>query len=148
MYCSKVTIKYRVLICPCCYAQGRPRHTEPRRRPTEGDFLFGHTSDWVRLTVPLHRNSNNVRFHNYLIYIHTYNIQLQSYIRIHVQSQSKFRVVSALGRSAGSFRRGSFRPILGVGRFGLGRWVVSALGRFGPESFRPNFNMVGYISMG
>ena len=25
-----------------------------------------------------------------------------------------------------SFRPGSFQPILGVGRFGLGRWVVSA----------------------
>ena len=51
---------------------------------------------------------------------------------------------------------GSFRPWvvsaesfrLGVGRFGLGRWVISALGRFGPESFRPNFNLVGYISIG
>ena len=32
---------------------------------------------------------------------------------------------------SGSFRPGSFRPNLGVGRFGLGRWVVSALGRFG-----------------
>ena len=25
-----------------------------------------------------------------------------------------------------SFRPGSFRPISGVGRFGLGRWIVSA----------------------
>ena len=48
----------------------------------------------------------------------------------------------------GRFGPGSFRPILGVGRFGLGRWVISVLGRFVPESFRPNFNMVGYISMG
>ena len=31
----------------------------------------------------------------------------------------------------GRFGPGSFRPNLGVGRFGLGRWVVSALGRFG-----------------
>ena len=30
-----------------------------------------------------------------------------------------------------SFRPGSFRPNLGVGCFGLGRWVDSALGRFG-----------------
>ena len=37
--------------------------------------------------------------------------------------------------SAGSFRPGSFRPIFGVGRFGLGRWVVSA--NFRGESFRP-----------
>ena len=42
--------------------------------------------------------------------------------------------------SAGTFRPGSFRPIFGVGRFGLRRWVVSALGRFGRESFRPNLN--------
>ena len=47
--------------------------------------------------------------------------------------------------SAGSFRPGSFRPILEVGRFGLGRSVVSALDRFGPESFRPNFNRVGFF---
>ena len=46
--------------------------------------------------------------------------------------------------SAGSFQPGSFRPILGVGCFGLDRWVVSALSCFGPESFRPSFNMVGY----
>ena len=38
----------------------------------------------------------------------------------------------------GSFRPGSFRPNLRVGRFGLGRWVDSALGRFGPGSFRPD----------
>ena len=44
-------------------------------------------------------------------------------------------------------RSASFQPILGVGRFGLGRWVISALGHLGPESFRPNFNMVGYINM-
>ena len=31
----------------------------------------------------------------------------------------------------GSFRPGSFRPNLGVGCFGLSRWVDSALGRFG-----------------
>ena len=31
----------------------------------------------------------------------------------------------------GSFRPGSFRPNFEVGRFGLGRWVDSALGRFG-----------------
>ena len=37
----------------------------------------------------------------------------------------------------GSFRPGSFRPNFEVGRFGLGRWVDSALGRFGPGSFRP-----------
>ena len=37
----------------------------------------------------------------------------------------------------GSFRPGSFRPNFDVGRFGLGRWVDSALGRFGPGSFRP-----------
>ena len=37
----------------------------------------------------------------------------------------------------GSFRPGSFRPNFGVGPFGLGRWVDSALGRFGPWSFRP-----------
>ena len=37
----------------------------------------------------------------------------------------------------GSFRPGSFRPNFGVVRFGLGRWVDSALGRFGPGSFRP-----------
>ena len=49
--------------------------------------------------------------------------------------------------SVGSFRPRSFRPILGVGLFGLGRWVVSDLSHFGPESFRPNFNMVGYISI-
>ena len=30
-----------------------------------------------------------------------------------------------------------------MGRFGLCRWVVSALGRFGPESFLSNFNIVG-----
>ena len=36
----------------------------------------------------------------------------------------------------GSFRPGSFQPNLRVGRFGLGRWVDSALGRFGPGSFR------------
>ena len=30
----------------------------------------------------------------------------------------------------GSFRPGSFRSILGVGHFGLGRWVVSALSHF------------------
>ena len=58
--------------------------------------------------------------------------------------------------NSGRFGLGSFRP----GRFGLCRfgqllgwvvsalvgesfrpWVVSALSRFGPESFRPNFNM-------
>ena len=31
----------------------------------------------------------------------------------------------------GSFRPGSYRPNFGVGCFGLGRWVDSALGRFG-----------------
>ena len=31
-----------------------------------------------------------------------------------------------------SIQLGLFRPNLGVGRFGLGRWVDSALGRFGP----------------
>ena len=35
---------------------------------------------------------------------------------------------------AGWFRSGSFRPVLGVGRYGLGRWVVSALSHFGPIS--------------
>ena len=40
----------------------------------------------------------------------------------------------------GSFRPGSFRPNLEVGRFGLGRWVDSALGRFGPGSFRPKID--------
>ena len=39
--------------------------------------------------------------------------------------------------SAGSFRPGSFRPYLGVGRFGLFWWVVSAVSRFGRGSFRP-----------
>ena len=39
-----------------------------------------------------------------------------------------------------SFRPGSFRPNLRVGRFGLGRWVDSALGRFGPGSFRPKID--------
>ena len=34
----------------------------------------------------------------------------------------------------GRFGLGSFRPILGVGRFGLGRWVVSAPSHFGPLS--------------
>ena len=34
-----------------------------------------------------------------------------------------------------SFRPGSFQPILGVGRFSLGRWVVSA--NFLGESIRP-----------
>ena len=34
----------------------------------------------------------------------------------------------------GSFRPGSFRPIFRVGRFGLGRWVVSV--HFRGESFR------------
>ena len=38
---------------------------------------------------------------------------------------------------SGSFRPWSFRPNLGVGRFGLGRWVDSALCRFGPGSFLP-----------
>ena len=38
---------------------------------------------------------------------------------------------------SGSFPPGSFRPNFWVGRFGLGRWVDSALGRFGPWSFRP-----------
>ena len=33
----------------------------------------------------------------------------------------------------GSFRPGSFRSNFEVGRFGLGRWVDSALGRFGPS---------------
>ena len=36
----------------------------------------------------------------------------------------------------GRFGPGSFRPIFGVGRFGLSRWVVSALSRFGPISIR------------
>ena len=31
----------------------------------------------------------------------------------------------------GLFRPGSFRPILGVGHFGLGRWVISAPSHFG-----------------
>ena len=35
----------------------------------------------------------------------------------------------------GSFQPGSFRPILGVGHFGLGRWVVSA--NFLGELIRP-----------
>ena len=35
---------------------------------------------------------------------------------------------------SGSFRPGSFRPTFGVGRFGLRRWVVSALSRFGQIS--------------
>ena len=47
------------------------------------------------------------------------------------QCISRFRVVSAE-----SFRFGSCRPILGMGRFGLGRWVVSALCHFSPKSFR------------
>ena len=34
-----------------------------------------------------------------------------------------------------SFRPGSFRPVYGVGRCGLGRWVVSA--NFLGESIRP-----------
>ena len=34
---------------------------------------------------------------------------------------------------------GSFRPIFGVGRFGLGRWVISALGRFGPRVISAQF---------
>ena len=37
----------------------------------------------------------------------------------------------------GSIRPGSFRLNFGVGCFGLGRWVDSALGCFGPGSFRP-----------
>ena len=36
---------------------------------------------------------------------------------------------------SGSFRPGSFRPIFGVGRFGLDKWVVSA--NFIGESIRP-----------
>ena len=39
------------------------------------------------------------------------------------------------GFSPGSIRPGSFRPIYGVGHFGLGWWVVSA--HFRGESFRP-----------
>ena len=40
----------------------------------------------------------------------------------------------------GGVESGSFRQIFGVGRFGLGRCVVSAhfwMSRFGPGSFRP-----------
>ena len=37
----------------------------------------------------------------------------------------------------GSFLPGSFWPIFRVGRFGLGRWVVSA--HFRDESFEPRF---------
>ena len=44
----------------------------------------------------------------------------------------------------GLFWPGSFLTILGVGHFGLSRWVVLALGHFGHELFWPNFNMVGY----
>ena len=40
----------------------------------------------------------------------------------------------------GSFRPGSFWPNLGVGLFGLGRWVDSALGCFSPGSFRPKID--------
>ena len=37
---------------------------------------------------------------------------------------------------------GSFRPNFGVGRFGLGRWVDSALGRFG-RSLYQNVDCLG-----
>ena len=42
------------------------------------------------LTVPLHRNSNNIKFYNYFVYINIYNIQLhlQIYITIPEESQS------------------------------------------------------------
>ena len=52
------------------YAQEQPRRTE-------GDFLFDYASSWVYLTVPLHRNSNDVRFYNYF-YLH-------KYIQLHLQ---------------------------------------------------------------
>ena len=39
--------------------------------------------------------------------------------------------ITSTANESGSFRPGSFRPNLEVGRFGLGRWVDSALGHFG-----------------
>ena len=49
-------------------------------------------------------------------------------------------------------KSGSFRPILGVGHFGLGRWVILAnfeVGCFGPELFRPvNMNFKNSWSFG
>ena len=57
---------------------------------------------------------------------------------IEIPKVTFFLVQSNPGRfGPGSFRPGSFQPNLGVGRFGLGRWVDSALGHFGPVSFRP-----------
>ena len=50
-----------------------------------------------------------------------------------------FRVISALD----CFCLGHFGQFE-VGCFGPVRLAVSALGHFGPESFQPNFNMVGY----
>ena len=83
----------------------------------------------------------------------TYSIKISiqkmsgSYWVIDNKLMSRFRVVSALGRFDRVVSARVVSANLGVVRFGLGRWVVSALGRFGPESFRPNF-MVGYISIG
>ena len=53
----------------------------------------------------------------------------------------KRRMTSCLTLSESlSFRSGSFWPNLGVGRFGLGRWVDSALAHFGPVLFRPKID--------
>ena len=47
------------------------------------------------------------------------------------------------GRFArGSFRRGSFRPDLGVGRFALIRLIVSPVSRFARGPFPPNYILV------
>ena len=46
---------------------------------------------------------------------------------------------------SGSFRPGSFQPILGVGRFGLGRWVVSAPSHFGPISLVYKHGLIFFV---
>ena len=72
--------------------------------------------------LPCERSTNELPSHmGKLLHLHSC---LKS-LTIHINQES------------GSFWPGSFRPILGVGRFGHGRWVVSA--NFLGESFRPKY---------
>ena len=60
----------------------------------------------------------------------------------YVLDREKNYIDPAVDKGIWVVRPESFRPILGVGRFGLGRWVISAnfwMSRFSPELFLPNY---------